>query len=273
MRDWDSLLSRAKDDVLVSFDAWTTVLNETLGDQVAYAYAKGSGLKKWESPIDYVPVISDIDIHFRIKNDESLFADSEDPFSDALDISLAYETEFLRLQSDYLHIPRSQVIALNRLVQLVVFVPPNPDSVKPLIGELPKDEVPSADRIRAIDLQNIYQLEEFIDRMPARVMDRTGLDFWGLIREMVYRVSPTPVRIASQKHDSPIELWSMNRTGICRELQLQGYSTIADHYREYYMQGWNLFLSGFTDLTAFREVMRNGYYVLTKCLKAAKSLS
>jgi hypothetical protein len=270
MPDWDSLMARAKEDVLASVEAWTTVLSETLGNWLSYAYAKGSALKRWDSPIDYVPVLSDVDIHINLKQDASLFYSSEDPFSDALHMSRSYEREFLMRKPEHLHVPRSQVIVLDKLVKLVDFVPADLDKVRVLIGDPPQDELPAAERIREIDLKNILQLEEFLERMPHRVSDRVGMDFWQLIREMAFRVSPTPVRLLSQTHDSPLELWSLNRTRICEALETEGYTEISKHYRGFYEQGWELFLSGFTDLDAFRETTRNGYYVLNLCLEAAR---
>ena len=273
MPDWDSLMTRAKRDVLASVEAWKAVLSETLGDQLSYAYAKGSALKRWDSPIDYVPILSDVDVHINLKQDDSLFAASEDPFSDSLDMSLSYEREFLKRNPEHLHVPRSQVIVIDRLMKLVDFVPADLNQVRILIGNPPQDELPTQERIRAIDRKNIFQLEEFLERMPHRVNDRVGMDFWQLIREMSFRVSPTPVRLLSQTHDSPLVLWSMNRSEICRELDASGYGEIVDHYRGFYEQGWRLFLSGFTDLAAFRETTKHGYYALWQCFHLAKSLA
>ncbi len=273
MPDWDSLMGRAKEDVLASFDAWTVVLSETLGDKLAYAYGKGSALKAWDSPIDYVPILSDVDVHINLKRDESLFAGSDDSFSDAVDMSQSYEQEFLQRQPEHLHVPRSQVIVIDRLMKLVDFVPPDLDQIRVLIGNPPKEELPKDERIRAIDLQNLFQLEDFLERMPHRVNDRVGMDFWQLIREMSFRVSPAPVRLLSQTHDSPLKLWSFNRTAICAELNAIGYGEILEHYRGFYEQGWNLFLSGFADLGAFRETTRHGYYTLRKCFELAKSFA
>ncbi|TFF91227.1 hypothetical protein EU545_04990 [Candidatus Thorarchaeota archaeon] len=267
-------MSQAKRDVLMSVEVWTDVLEQYLGNHLVYAYAKGSGMKSWGSPIDYVPILSDVDIHLKLrdKNNQGLFPASKDVFDDSMKLSLAYEEEFLKRSSEHLHVPRSQLVVLDKLTEMVVYVPPKKSQVYPMVGEIPEPVLPEADAIRRIDLQNIYAMEEFIERIPSRVSDRSGLDFWSVIREMTYRVSPAPVRLLSQTHDSPIDLWGLNRSDISRELRNESYGDIAEHYRAYYLAAWNLFLSAFTDLKAFRTTTSQGYYALLKTLQAAKEM-
>jgi hypothetical protein len=275
MPDWESLMSQAKRDVLVGVDVWADVLSQKLGDRLVYAYAKGSGMKSWDSPIDYVPILSDVDIHLKLRDEkyQGLYPASKNVFDDSMDMSLAYEEGFLKRSSDHLHVPRSQLVVLDKLTEMVVYVPPKKNQVHPMLGQVPEPTLPDADTIRRIDLQNIYAMEEFIERVPSRVVDRTGLDFWSVIREMTYRVSPAPVRLLSQTHDSPIDLWGLNRSEICTELKRQNYDSIAEHYRTYYLASWDLFLSDFNDSQAFREVLTHGYYTLLKSLQAAKEMA
>lgn len=273
MPDWDSLMNEAKLDVQASVEVWAAVLHENVGGRLSYAYAKGSGMKIWDSPIDYVPILSDVDIHLKLGDGQSLFPASNGHFEESMKMSLAYEEEFLKRRPEHLHVPRSQLVVLDKLIQMIVYVPPKKNQVHPMFGEIPEPVLPDADAVRRTDLQNIYAMEEFIERLPNRVVDRTGLDFWSLIREMTYRVSPSPVRFLSQTHDSPIDLWGFNRSDICGELEKVGYESIAEHYRAYYLAAWALFLSGFTDLRAFRATTSHGYYTLLECLKGAKSLA
>jgi hypothetical protein len=132
---------------------------------------------------------------------------------------------------------------------------------------------PTIDTIRRIDYENLLALTEFVSTIPNRVVDRAGLDFWSIIREMTWRVSPSPIRLLTQTAEDPIDIWSWNQTRIARELRTQGCDMIADHYRNYYTDGWKLFLSGFTSSADFRETLASGYYVLLKCIKAAESIA
>ena len=89
---------------------------------------------------------------------------------------------------------------------------------------------------------------------------------------MSWRISPAPVRILTQSHPDPIEVWSWNRTTIHRELMKEGYDTIATYYHGFYESGWKLFLSEFKGLSDFRAVASNGYYVLNECMKEANKI-
>ena len=42
------------------------LVTDNFGNELKYAYTKGSGIKPWDTPIDYVPILSDIDIHFML---------------------------------------------------------------------------------------------------------------------------------------------------------------------------------------------------------------
>ncbi|MFX1533565.1 MAG: hypothetical protein ACFFDI_04955, partial [Promethearchaeota archaeon] len=62
MNDLFKLLEKAKNDVHYSLEIWTELLEELLADRIKYVFAKGSSVKKWDTPIDYVPILSDVDI-------------------------------------------------------------------------------------------------------------------------------------------------------------------------------------------------------------------
>jgi hypothetical protein len=271
MFDWASLVERIRDDVKASLDAWTNVLLESIGSRLSYAYAKGSALKPWNSPIDYVPIISDVDIHIMLSDNKGLSLESEDAFSDAMRISQNYEDQFTEMRPDHLHIPRSQLMLIKRLSEILDYVPSRVEDVTMLIGECSEPAFPTIEQIRMIDLQNLLSLSDFLNRTPDRVIDRTGLDFWTIIREMTWRVSQSPVRLLTQSADDPLEVWSWNRTKISNELRTHGYDEIADHYRDFYLAGWNLFLSGFTSSNDFRWATASGYYVLQKCYREART--
>lgn len=273
MQDYSSMLKRAKADTNCAVEIWAEILPQFFGSRLDYVYAKGSALKNWDSHIDYVPTISDVDIHIGLKDDEPLFRNNPDDFDLAVSLSRQCEDEFLRRRPNNFHIPRMQVIETRFLLQNEKYTPPRPQDIQKLYGEPHLQELPSPDKIRAGDLERIFDEKEFLDDLPRRILDRTGLDWWAIIRAMCWRISPAPVRILTQTHPDPIEVWSWNRTTIHKELLKEGYDTIASYYYGFYDSGWDLFLSEFKGLSEFRAVTTNGYYLLIECMKEAHRIS
>ncbi len=269
MVEFSELQKQARVDIEVSLQAWISVLQETFGNRIRYAYAKGSSVKTWDSPIDYVPEISDVDIHFRFVESTDMIT-TEVPFTQAMDISLAYEQKFHENNPTALHLPRSQLMLLDLLMEQVNYVPPRLDDIRVLIGKPKQIPLPSIDEIRNLDFTNLLELEPFLKNLPMSVIDRAGLDFWTVIRRMTWRVSPSPVRLLTQKHPSPLEVWSWNRTTIVNELNKQGFGDISDAYTSFYESGWKLFLSDFKDNQVFRELVSYGYDVLRLSLDKVK---
>jgi len=270
MSEYSELMQKARADTECAMRVWADILPQFIGTRLDCVYTKGSANKTWDSYIDYVPIISDVDIHVGIFHDEALFSGSSHDFDGALDLSARCEAEFLRRRPDHFHIPRMQVIETRFLKQNDNYTPPRPQDVRILYGNPTYQEPPTPEIIRAGDLERLFEEEEFVKDLPRRIMDRTGLDFWAVIRAMVWRVAPSPVRILTQNHDDPIDVWSWNRTAIHRELLESGYDTIAKYYHGFYKTGWKLYLSNFQGLDEFRETVKNGYYVLYECLREAR---
>ena len=270
MPDYSEMMEKAKEDIQCATEVWSDILPEVLGSRLESMYGKGSALKPWDSHIDYVPIISDIDIHISLKDDEPLFGSSSHDFDIALNISQKCEDEFVHRRPEHLHIPRMQVIETRFLVKNEKYTPPRPQDIIVLYGNPPTHKVPPPDVIRAVDLERICELEEYVDDMPRTIIDRTGLDWWSIIRTMSWRVSPSPVRILTQNHGNPIEVWSWNRTRIHKTLIEEGFDKLAEYYHGFYDAGWRLYLSDFKGLKEFRETARNGYYVLMESLSVAE---
>jgi hypothetical protein len=273
MRVQESEVEAVRADVHASLDAWKSVLSESFGKRLRSAYAKGSSVKQWDSLIDYVPIISDVDIHFTLTDDKGIFPDSPDEFADSMALSKRYEEVYKEIHPEHAHIPRCQLLHVDRLKDVVEYVPPRVQDVHLLIGEFSQPPLPSVSRIQQIDLQNLLSLSEYFEKLPNRVMDRAGLDFWQIIREMTWRVSPSPVRLLTQSSRDPLEVWSMNRTRVVMQLLKNGENEIADHYSCFYSSGWSLFRSGFKSPEDFRAMATHGYYVLKNCYEGARLLA
>ncbi|MHA2160720.1 MAG: hypothetical protein ACXABE_17630, partial [Candidatus Thorarchaeota archaeon] len=193
-------------------------------------------------------------------------------FETALKLSKRCEEEFIQRRPDHFHVPRMQIIETRFLRKNLKYTPPRLQDIQLLYGEPQLLELPSSGDIRTGDLEKIIEEKEFLDDMPRTIFDRTGLDFWSVIRRMCWRVSPTPVRILTQSNPDPIDVWSWNRTKIHRRLLDKGYDKIAEHYFGFYDSGWRLYLSEFKDLNEFRETTMHGYYVLQECFTEAQRI-
>jgi len=266
MPDYSEMMEKAREDIQCAIQVWTETLTETVGSRLESLYAKGSATKPWDSHIDYVPTISDVDIHITLKDDKPLFGPYSDDFDRAVEISQRSEQEFLRRRPDYFHIPRMQVIETHFLKASGKYTPPRQEDILVLYGKPVLQKPPKPHTIREGDIERIVEEKEYIFEMPRRIFDRTELDWWAVIRVMTWKVSPSPFRILTQHHSDPIDVWSWNRTKIHAALKEFDYDKLARHYHGFYDAGWRLFLSSFKDLKAFRECAVNGYYVLWECL-------
>ena len=269
MSDYSELMQKARGDTECATEVWADILLQFFGSRIDCVYSKGSASKTWDSHIDYVPIISDVDIHICTHDDQPLFIGSLRDFDEAMDLSEQCEKEFLHRRPNHLHVPRMQVIETRFLKQSDKYTPPRPQDIRTLYGTPTLDEIPSPDIIRSGDLERVLIEEEYVNDLPRRTLDRTGLDFWAIIREMTWRVSPFPVRILTQSLDDPIDAWSWNRTKIHEALLEAGYDAIAEYYHGFYSAGWKLYLSNFQGLDEYRETTKNGYYVLYECLREA----
>jgi hypothetical protein len=273
MVDWKELMKRARKDVKTAVKVWGGVLKEAFGTRLDYAYAKGSAIKEWDSLVDYVPILSDVDIQFMTTDDNQLFSSDREGFSKAVEVSKQYEEQFLSERPDYLHIPRSQVIQLNHIIQnLPDFILPRLSDVHVMIGKPKEHELASNESVRRADYNQIKELAPILDDLPRQTFDRVSLDFWALLRRLCWRVSPTPVRLLTQTASNPHDVWTWNRTRIIKELEAKSYHEIVDSYRRFYEIGWDLFLSDFKGLQKFREIIIHAHDVLRGCLDQARMI-
>lgn len=256
---YDGLLSEARRDVDAAVEVWRQLIQERLNDRIDYAILKGSCIKEWESPVDYVPVISDIDIHLGVKDSMSLFPETRGGLLYSLETTRLYEERFMEMRPDHLHIPRPQVVIMNE--SRVDWLPERPEEVKLLLGEMPLKPEEPVEHLRARDLDELAELAPLLARLPVQVIDRIDLEYYRVLRTLCYVVSPTPIRVLSQYTD-PKHTWTLNRTNVLRELELNGFQGIAEPYREYYFTGWKAFTEGFRGNETMRQLIKHAYDVL-----------
>ena len=267
---WSGLREEIRKDIDCCLTIWSRIFEEIFEDQIEYAYVKGSSIKLWDSPIDYVPILSDVDVHVKLNSGEELIDNSKISFDKALEISKQYEEMFNAERPTNKHLPRMQIINIDRLVNLpdIDYVPPRMKDVQVIYGNPKRHPFPTTDRIRKIDAERTVNQKEFINSLHNRIWDRSGLDYWGVFRcgGIGWRVSPAPYRLVSQTHMDPLEVWGLNRTKICEELGNREYNTIERVYSEFYETCWTIYLSDFKDNNAFREMITLGYNILQSCL-------
>ncbi|MFX0120954.1 MAG: hypothetical protein ACFFCU_18730 [Promethearchaeota archaeon] len=273
MENYDDYLQLAREDIEHSLEVWKSLLINEFSDKIDYIYAKGSAVKPWQSPFDYVPILSDIDIHIMLKKNKSLFCNGLNAFKKSLEISEKYERIFTKKFPNTLHLPRTQLVIINHLLKSLDYIPPRSNDVKIVYGDPVFPSIPKPHIIREIDFKKLLELHDTVERIPINLIDRTGIDYWVLIRRINWQVSPTPIRVLTQVLDtSPDEIWSWNRTKLINELENQGYVELTNHYKQYYLAGWKAFLAEYQDPQTFREVIYYGYHVLITSLEIVQEL-
>ena len=184
-------INQVRREVDSCIEIWTEVLEELYPVDIEYAYAKGSCVKQWDSPIDYVPIISDVDIHIKQVEDGKPYPNTAEGFDLALKLPESYENKFYERNPEPLHVPRPQLIRLNPRLSRPDFVLPWDRSwICPMLGKPHIQKPPDPEWLRSEDLKHLIALKEEMST-PLSAFDRSGLDIWTLIRRMVWKVSPT----------------------------------------------------------------------------------
>ena len=126
-----------------------------------------------------------------------------------------------------------------------------------------QNEIANIENIRNTDKGKLLENQEYLNSIPEKLLDRTELDLWVLIRRISWRISPTPIRLLTQLDNiCPKEAWSWNRTKVCNVLRENGYFEIADNYEAYYKKCWELFLTKFDNTEIFHEAIKLGVKVM-----------
>lgn len=264
-------MKQAKREVESSLEIWGEIFEKNYSKSIKFAYAKGSATKEWDSYIDYVPVLSDVDIHIKLL-DHAQFLEDENSFYESVNLSEMYESKFIESNQNYFHLPRMQIMKIDDLEKQVEFIHPRISGIIPVYGNPEITQNQTADYIKKIDLKNLLKLEEFLPTLPMSMVDRTGLDLWSLVRRLNWRVSPAPARILSQTTEDPLSIWEMNRTSITKELEKHGYPLISESYKDFYYEGWMSFMQDFTNSQSLRRIISNGYDVLKLCLEVGRKI-
>lgn len=248
-----------------------TLLDNIPNEEIRAIYLKGSAKKRWDTPIDYVPEASDLDVHVWFHDDKwerSLFCNLEQAIAVQRDI----EGRYGRKCSQPIHTPRPQVMIMNSLLRKPGYMHSPPDSVKVLSGEdYPVADYSRADEIERYKCHDLLAFADIVDRYPYRVFDRPGKYLAELLRDLSYRVSPVGPIVLHLAGLDPMSVWSMNRTRVTRALEDIGERDLAETYVGYFLARWRWFLSRDNDLDALRDSVRTALEVLERAKSVANA--
>jgi hypothetical protein len=228
-------------------------------------FFKGSAFKAWESSVDYVPELSDVDIHVWFQDDDG-FDKTFPTLEAALEFSAKAEARFFAACPKPLHVPRVQLIALNWLLTYESFVSNpagNPHSHFGL--EYPSGQNPDPDVIRANDSRNLLEQVEQSSSVirPERMVDKHSKDFRAILLAS---------RVVSVLGSSSEEAWGgHNRSNLLLKLEAQGQHDLVSSIRGFYGNSWTYFLSNDRNGNAARNAIRHAANALEMGGRIAQS--
>lgn len=230
-------------------------------NEVVSVYHKGSSNKRWDTLMDYVPELSDVDVHVLLA-DDSVAGTYLDPVDAGLGMQARLQPRFRELVPDPVHLPRLQLIVVNDLQKAPEYVPSPPATITPLIGPAPAAPTADEEALRAIAQRQLLVPEKYLSDLGRHVADMPGRHLWASVRNLTWRVAPTGPRVLQLLGVPYLEAWGSNRTGIARTLAAMGQEDLARQYGSFYYSAWRGFLSGWTNEEAARAAVRAGTAVL-----------
>ncbi len=248
------------------------LLEEIPNPDIEGIYCKGSVVKDWDSPLDYVPELSDVDIHL-LFHDDAAIEKHLGSVAQAMRIQFRVEERYLSKVPQPLHVPMPQLTLLNDLLHNEDYVHPPRKVVSVLYGkDAPDPGYSNPDRIRRTDCKRLLDEEEFLKkRLPGHAVDRPARYIWQTLRLMSWRVSPTGPRVLHTLGLPTEEAWSVNRTVAVSLLREMGEDNLAQDYADYYLNAWEYYLSGYADSDAGRASVVAGAKVLGRGGEIAKA--
>jgi hypothetical protein len=239
--------------------------------EIAGIYFKGSAQKEWASPLDYVPELSDVDVHV-------LFADGEaeakylGTAERALGLQAAAEAAYFAKLPRPIHVPRPQLIVLNSVIKEPDFVPTPAEAITVLYGrDYPAGASLEPEKLKNLDARRLAGEAAYLARFPMHAVDKPARYLRESLRGMVWRVSPTAPRVLYVLGVPFADAWTANRTRLVALLEEAGERDLAARYAQFYLSGWDYFLSGYGDHDAGRRALLAGIEVLRRGVEIGDS--
>jgi hypothetical protein len=241
-------------------------------EAIAGVYAKGSARKPWDSPLDYVPELSDVDVHVLFADDEP-----EMKYFPSVEIGVAMQREleggYLRRIAMPTHVPRMQLVVANALYREPNFIHSVPHTVTTLFGSpYPQPQV-DATKSLAAARTNLLMHEPYLTDLGEHLADKVGGHVWEILRPMNWRVGPTGPRVLELRGMPFLDAWGANRTEITGMLRTIGEAELAADYTTFYIKGWEYFLSNRRSSEAARQAILAGSRVLARGIAIVTELT
>jgi len=247
------------------------LLEEIPQSDIEGIYFKGSAQKDWESPLDYVPELSDVDIHL-LFSDDSLIEKNLGSTVKAMEIQSKVEARYFSKVPKPLHVPRPQLVILNQLLRDENYIPSPQNIVSVLYGkEYEKPDYSNPEKIRLIDCNRLISEEEYLARFPRHVIDKPSRYLWDSLKGLVWRVSPIGPRVLHISGIPTEKAWGINRTKMVPILKEIGEYQLAQCYSEFYLFAWKYFLSKYSDSDAGRAALMAGINVMSRGMEIGTS--
>jgi len=237
------------------------VLEQAPPSEVAGLYFKGSARKRWDSPVDYVPETSDVDIHV-LFSDDACAARRLGTMESALQVQGRIETGYQARVPSPLHTPRPQLMILNDLLRDPEYSPSPPGTVTTLHGATYPDATYDEARERSLARMRLLSHSDVVGGLPLRAVDKPGRYQLSILRDLAWRVSPSGPRLLTILGLPSPRAWQLNRTEIIGALEESGQRDMAKAYRDFYLFAWAYFLSAYADSEAARSAVAAGAEVL-----------
>jgi hypothetical protein len=250
---------RAEVEAMV--DAVRGALVDRFGAGIRGLSFKGSAQKRWDTQIDYLPELSDVDIHFR--TDGATSAALAD-----LDTALALHAEIGRRFTDGCpdptHVPRPQLIDADEIERLADYVPPPAGTVRTLVGPEPGPVRIDEEQVRVGDARRLLAAgdPQFLAKAVADLIERPSHHLFPAVRALSWRVAPVAPRVVNVLGGGFATAWSANRTEAVRLLVGLGQDALADQVMSFYEAAWVAYASGWRDGDAGRAAFAAGIRAL-----------
>ena len=261
-----------RDEINHMADSFVEVLLDDIPSQeIRGIYLKGSAQKEWDTPVDYVPELSDVGIHIKFYSD-ALWPQYVGTVPQAMAIQRKVESLYLSKVAHPVHTPRPQLLVVNKIVDEIEFVESPRCTVRVLYGEgYPTADYSNPNHIRRGDCNRLTNDAAYLADFPLEIIDKPGKWLWVALRSLVFRISPAAPRVLHISGVDTETAWSVNRTRAVSMLRELGQPELAGHYSEFYLSGWEYFLSRYESTDAGRSAIGAGVEFLTKAGEIANN--
>lgn len=232
-------------DINLMVETAKEVLLKNFKGEIKGIYFKGSASKDWNSRIDYVPGISDVDMHVLFKK-EKTFKDFSKDIWNVMRLSEKIEKSYLEKNKKPTHTPLLQLLSLNKLMKEENYVPSIKSSVKTIHGKKYEgyNKKKHGEKFKERAKAQILEHEEYLENIRKRGWSKTGKALEKYLHDLSWRLSSSASNFLCAHNYTYEEAWSLNRTGIVKELKKLKFNRLAKEYKDYYNYGWKYFYSG-----------------------------